>query len=90
MKAARSIAKRIEANEASERMRIALSVSDPESFCALFLALGRSNLDLFCFNPKWGEREQAEAMALANPHSILGDFSGERFSESSGSEVGDR
>jgi o-succinylbenzoate---CoA ligase len=88
--AARALAKSIESDGNSERVRIALSVLDPESFCALFLALGRGDFDLFCFNPNWGERERSEAMAIAKPHWILGDFSGEDFSKSIGSELAQR
>ena len=56
MDAASSSVDSLIANGGSERIRIVLSVSDPESFCAWFLALGRHDIDLFCFNPKWGEQ----------------------------------
>ncbi len=82
MRAAREIAKRIAVDSNGERSRVALSVSDPESFCALFLALGRSGIDLFFFNPKWGERERTEALAIAKPQWEFGLFSGDRFAES--------
>lgn len=88
MGAARLFAESIESDAGSERMRIAFSISDPESFCALFLALGRLDLDLFCFNPKWGEQEQSDAVTIAKPHWILGDFSEKGFAQSVGPELG--
>ena len=87
MEAASLFAKSLETNEGSERLRIALSVSDPESFCAWFLALGRRDLDLFCFNPKWGEQERSTAETIAKPHWILGDFQNEVFARSLESDV---
>ncbi|MDG2256037.1 MAG: AMP-binding protein [Opitutaceae bacterium] len=75
------------ANGGSERIRIALSVSDPESFCAWFLALGRYDIDLFCFNPKWGEQEHSVAMDIARPHWVLGDFSDVGFEHTAGVEA---
>jgi len=87
MEAASLFAKSLETNEGTERLRIALSVSDPESFCAWFLALGRRDLDLFCFNPKWGEQERSTAETIAKPHWILGDFQNEVFARSLESDV---
>ncbi len=49
------------------RPRVAILASDPLSFCALFVALCRCDLDLFLFNPKWGRQEMEQALALAQP-----------------------
>tara|TARA_B110000037_G_scaffold213240_1_gene267433 strand:+ start:495 stop:1898 length:1404 start_codon:yes stop_codon:yes gene_type:complete len=87
MEAARLFAESLEENSGSERLRIALSISDPERFCAWFLALGRCDLDLFCFNPKWGEQEQSAAEAIAKPHWILGDLRNDDFARPTDSEV---
>ena len=87
MEAASLFAESLEVNRGSERLRIALSVSDPESFCAWFLALGRRDLDLFCFNPKWGEQEQLTAEAIAKPHWVLGDLRNDDFARPTDSEV---
>lgn len=87
MEAASLFAESLEVDSGSERLRIALSVSDPEIFCAWFLALGRCDLDLFCFNPKWGEQEQSAAEAIARPHWVLGDYQTDDFARSTDSEV---
>ena len=58
----------------SGRPRVALVTADPISFCALFIALCRSGIDLFLFNPKWGRQEMEQALAVAQPEWKAGDY----------------
>src|SRR5690606_341791 len=75
--AAIELRKRLE--DAAPRPRIAIETADPQSFCALFLALCRGDFDLFLFNPRWGASERAAALAIADPHWIAGDLQGRAF-----------
>lgn len=63
----------------NERLRILIRTTNDESFTALFLALCRSRVDLFFYNPNWGTTEEADAYRLINPHWVLGDFDGTEF-----------
>ncbi|MCH6258009.1 AMP-binding protein [Puniceicoccaceae bacterium K14] len=64
-----------------ERIRVVIRTVNEESFTALFLSLCRTDIDLFLFNPRWGRNEQGEAMAIAEPHLVLGDFNNGQFAQ---------
>lgn len=75
---------------AGELARVVIDTDDPQAFCAAFVALCRENLELFFFNPRWGELERREAMAIASPDWVVeswasGAFAARRLSSRTGS-----
>jgi len=61
------------------RPRIAFWMMDPMSFCAAFLALCRSDLDLFFYNDYWGTKEINAADKKCEPHWVVGRCKEGRF-----------
>jgi len=86
---ARILAERVAATEA-ERPRVAINTADPLSFCAIFLALCRSDFDLLFYGARWGASEFAEANRIGGPHWIIGDFGEDGFSVARNENAGDR
>ncbi len=69
--------------------RVGLSTVDPQSFCALFVALARREIDLFLFNPNWSESDFESAEKVASPQWIIGDWVNGSFELTKGSEPED-
>lgn len=84
---ARILANRLDEKGNGKRLRIALCSNNPERFCALLLACGNRNWDIFLFNPNWSLDERSEALRIASPHWILGDFAKKYFEASQKSVI---
>ena len=68
---------------AAGRKRVAVLVTHPLSFAALFLAFAREEVDLFFYSPTWGKVELDTARRVSDAHFEIADsrpgvFSGSR------------
>ncbi len=68
------------------RFRVGLCTVDPQSFCAMFVALARREIDIFLFNPSWGTSDFRAAEKVASPQWIVGNWVKGSFELTKGSE----